>query len=221
MKYIFLIFIATAQLFAFDIYLNSAKENNLPYAILHIVDSKPIECSTVHLALDKKYFICKFQNTVKNRINEKKLRLVDIKFVEKKDAFYIKIIPKFDSQMMPHNKILYDIREVNVEKITKKSKHWIILLYKKYPFGEKGNIDGINFPITYDKYLRPFVGPVDLNGAPIAYAKSQDINYYLDIQDYYKNRDFISAVREVDRTIKQYPNSIFKSDLLLYKLKAI
>ena len=221
MKYILLIFIVTAQLFALDIYLNSAKEDNLPYALLHIVDDKPIECSTIHLALDKKNYICKFKKIVKSKIDEKKLRLVDIDFIEKKDAFYIKIIPKFDSQLVAHNKILYNTKEVDVEKITKKSKHWIILIYKKYPFGEKGDIDGVNFPITYNKYLRPFVGPVDLNGAPIAYAKSQDINYYLDIQDEFNNKDFISVVKEVDRTLKQYPNSIFKSDLLLYKLKAI
>jgi len=221
MKYIFLVFIFTAQLFALDIYLNSAKENNLPYALLHIIDDKPIVCSTIHLALDKKNYICKFKKIVKNRIDEKKLRLVDIKFIEKKDAFYIKIIPKFDSQMVALDIILYNTKEVNALKITKKSKHWTVLIYKKYPFGKKGNIDGIDFPITYDKYLRPFVGPVDLNGAPIAYAKSQDISYYLDIQDEFKSRDFTSVVREVDRTLKQYPRSIFKSDLLLYKLKAI
>ena len=221
MKYIFLVFIFTAQLFALDIYLNSAKENNLPYAILNITNDKPIVCSTIHLPLDKKNYICKFKKIVKNRINEKKLRLVNIDFIEKKDAFYIKIVPKFNSQMVALNDILYNTKEVNTLKITKKSKHWSILIYKKYPFGKKGNIDGIDFPITYDKYLRPSVGPVDLNGAPIAYAKSQDINYYLDIQDEFNNRDFISVIRETDRTLKQYPRSIFKSDLLLYKLKAI
>ncbi len=221
MKYILLVFIASVQLFALNIYLNSAKENSLPYAILHIISSEPIECYAQHLALDKKNYICKFKKLVKNKIDEKRLRLVDIDFIEKKDAFYIKIIPKFNSQIAPRNEILYDTKEVSVEKITKKSKHWIILIYKKYPFGEKGNTEGINFPITYDKYLRPFVGAVDLNGAPIAYAKSQDINYYLDIEDEFKNRDFESVVKEVDRTVKQYPNSIFKSDLLLYKLKAI
>ena len=221
MKYIFLIFIFITQLFALDIYLNSAKEDNLPYAILNITNDKPIVCSTIHLPLDKKNYICKFKKIVKNRINEKKLRLVNIYFIEKKDAFYIKIIPKFDSQMVAINNILYNTKEVNTLKITKKSKHWSILIYKKYPFGEKGNIDGIDFPITYDKYLKPFVGPVDLNGAPIAYAKSEDINYYLDIQDEFNNRDFVSVIREADKTLKQYPRSIFKSDLLLYKLKAI
>ena len=221
MKYIFLIFISITQLFALDIYLNSAKEDNLPYALLHIIDDKPIACSIIHLPLDKKNYICKFKNIVKNRIRKKKLRLVDIDFFEKKDAFYIKIIPKFDSQIVAINSALYNTKDVDTLKPTKKSKHWTILIYKKYPFGKKDSIDGINFPITYDKYLRPSVGPVDLNGAPIAYAKSQDISYYLDIQDELKNGDFASVVKDVDRTLKQYPHSIFKSDLLLYKLRAI
>ena len=221
MKYIFLVFIVTVQLFALDIYLNSAKENNLPYAILHIINQEPIRCYTKKLALDKKNYICKFKKTIKNKIYEKKLRLVNIIFEKNKNKFDIKIIPKFNSKLLMQNKNLYDLKDVSSQDIEKKSKHWIILIYKKSPFGQKISSEGINFPITYDNYLRPSIGPIDLNGAPIAYAKSGDINYYMDIQKEFTDRDYINVVKDVDRVLRQYPNTIFKSDLLLYKLKTI
>ncbi len=221
MKFLILILIVSIQVFALNIYLNSAKENGNTYAILHIVDNDAIECHTIPLALDKKNYICKFNKIVKTKIEEKKLRFVDVDFLEKNNEFYIKIDPKYNSKLFPLNEKLYDTRDVADEKIATKSKHWVILLYKKYPFGKVSKSDGINFPVTYDEYLKPYIGPVDLNGAPISDMNGKDIGYYLDIQKEFKNQDYDDTVKDVDRVLKQYPNSIFKSDLLLYKLKSI
>ncbi|MCF6172405.1 MAG: hypothetical protein L3J44_01235, partial [Campylobacteraceae bacterium] len=173
------------------------------------------------MALDKKNYICQFKKIIKTPIKEKKLRLVNIDFLEKQKEFFIKINPKVDSRLIPVNQVLYKDKNVFKENANKKTKHWIVLLYKKPPFGRSTNSDGINFPITYDKYMKPSLGPVDLNGAPIAYAKSKDINYYLDIQKEYKKEDFEGVVQDADRVLRLYPNSIFKSDIMLYKLKVI
>ncbi|MFK5881604.1 MAG: hypothetical protein QM482_05270 [Sulfurospirillum sp.] len=221
MKSLVLILIVSIQVFALNIYLNSAKENGLTYAILHIVDDGAIECHTVPLALDKKNYICKFNKIVKTKIEEKKLRLVNIDFLEKNSEFYIKIDPKYNSKLLSLNEKLYDTKEVMDEKGVMKSKHWVILLYKKPPFGKVLKTEGINFPVTYDKYQKPSIGPVDLNGAPISYIKSKDINYYLEIQREFRDKDYNNVIKDIDRVLKQYPTSIFKSDLLLYKLKSM
>ncbi len=221
MKHIVIIFFIYVHLFALDIYLNSAKQNNSPYAILHIVDNEPIECHTILLALDKKSYICRFKKIVKNKLGKKKLRFVNIDFLEKDKEFYIKIDPKYGSKLLSLSEELFKLKEIKQEISGKKSKHWVVLLFKKLPFGKKVKSDGINFPITYERYMMPSVGPVDVNGAPIAYARSKDINYYLDIQKEFKSGDYESVVQDVNRAIKQYPNSIFMSDLLLYKLKSI
>jgi len=221
MKFILLIPFLTFQLYALNIYVNSAKENGLPYAILHIIDKEPVDCQVVPLALDKKDYICQFKKIVKTPIKTKRLRLVDIDFLEKKKEFYIKITPKVDSRLIPINETLYNTKEVSDEVRSKNTKHWVILLYEKPPFGKKLKNDGINFPIVYDRFLKPYIGPVDLNGKPIAYAKSKDINYYLDIQNEFKKGDFEGVVKDVDKVLKLYPNSIFKSDMLLYKLRVI
>jgi hypothetical protein len=201
--------------------VNSAKENKLPYAILHIIDKEPVDCQVVPLALDKKNYICQFKKIVKTTIKTKKLRLVDIEFLEKKKEFYIKITPKVDSRLVPVNETLYNTKEVSNEVENTDTKHWVILLYEKPPFGKKVQNDGINFPIRYNHFLKPHIGPVDLNGAPISYARSKDVNYYLDIQKEFKKGDYEGVVKDVDKVLKLYPNSIFKSDLLLYKLQVI
>ncbi len=221
MKYIVSILLVSLQLFALNIYVNSAKENGLPYAILHIIDKEPVDCQVVPLAFDKKNYICQFKKIVKTPIKEKKLRLVNIDFLEKQKEFYIKISPKVDSRLIPVNEVLYKSKDVSKEYAKKSTKHWVVLLYEKSPFGKNTKNDGINFPVTYDKYMRPHIGPVDLNGAPIAYARSKDINYYLEIQKEYTKGDYESVVQDANRVLKLYPNSIFKSDIMLYKLRVI
>ena len=34
----------------------------------------------------------------------------------------------------------------------------------------------------FSKYQKPYIGALDLNGAPISYAQSKDIQLYLDIK---------------------------------------
>ncbi len=221
MKYILLVLLTSVQLFALNIFLNSAKENGLPYAILHVIDTEPVDCRTVPMALDKKNYICQFKKILKSPIKEKRLRLVNIDFLEKNNEFYIKINPKAKSRLIPMNEELYKNYEVTSEYSKGKTKHWVILLYDKSPFGKKENNNGINFPITYDKNLMPSIGSVDLNGAPIAYARREDINYYLEIQKEFENNDYYGVVKDVDKALRLYPNSLFKSDLLLYKLKVM
>lgn len=221
MKFIILNLFLSFQLLALNIYVNSAKENGLPYAILHIIDKEPVDCQVIPLALDKKNYICQFKKIVKTPISVKKLRLVNIDFLEKKKEFYIKITPKVDSKLIPINETLYNTKEVSREVKKKDTKHWVILLYEKPPFGKAAPNDGIDFPISYEHFLKPHIGPVDLNGAPIAYAKSKDVNHYLDIQKEFKKGDYESVVKDVDKVLRLYPNSIFKSDMMLYKLRVI
>ncbi|SFV59620.1 Paralysed flagella protein PflA [hydrothermal vent metagenome] len=221
MKKLLLLFTISIHIFALDIYLNSAKENNLSYAVLHIIDNEPIKCRTISQALDKKSYICSFEKIIKNRLTAKKLDFVNIDFLEKNNKFYVNIEPKYNSKLLRVDEKLYDKKEVNGDRAVKKSKHWMVLLYKKLPFGKNLSKEGINFPITFDKYLKPYIGSVDLNGAPISYVKSRDINYYVDIEKEFQDKDYDVVIKDVDRALKQYPNSIFKSDLLLYKLKTI
>ncbi|WP_331775158.1 tetratricopeptide repeat protein [Sulfurospirillum sp. 1612] len=221
MKVLLLLLISSIQIFALNIFLNSAKEKQSSYAVLHIIDHEPIDCKTVPLPLDKKEYLCEFNKTIDSPIESKKLKLVDIDFLNKNDRFFLKIIPKVASRISVIKAPLYSMKNVHQAQNHKGAKHWVIVLYNKPPFGQKDHAEGINFPITYEQYQMPYIGPVDLNGAPISYAAGDDINAYLTIQKEYENKDYISTIRDVESALKKYPSTIFKSDLWRYKLNAL
>ncbi len=219
MKKILALIICSVHLFSLNIVLNSAKENDSIYAILHIEDSEPIYCEKI--VKQGVVYLCKFNKIVKTPLKPKIMKLVDIDFLEKKKEFYLRISPKVKSKIIPINLELYSTNEVGFEGKIKKSKHWSILLYEKEPFAKKNINDGINFPILYPKNERPFVGALDLNGAPISYVQSKDITLFLDLKKSYDNKKYSNVIRDSLEAIKRYPKTIFKSEFLLYRLRAL
>jgi TolA-binding protein len=221
MKNLLFLIILTTQLFSLNIVLNSAKEDGNAYAILHVEDSEPIYCEEIPKDLDKVVYLCKFNKVVKTPLELKSMKLVDIDFLEKEKEFYIRITPKVDSKLIPLRKALYDDLEVGLKNRAIKYNHWSIILYKKSPFMKKVSVEGIDFPILYPKELKPYVGALDLNGAPISYVQSKDIRFYLDIQKSYKNENYLNVIEDSTEIVKKYPQTIFKSEFLLYRLRAI
>jgi len=221
MKKILPLLICVTQLFSLTISLNSAKEKGTHYAILHIQDNEPIDCRAIPQSLDKEIYLCQFKKIVKTPIEIKKMPLVNIDFLEKKKEFFIKIEPKVQSKLIAVNRSLYIDEETSQNSKAKKSKHWVIMLYKKTPFTDNVGKDGINFPIMYPKNMKPYIGALDLNGAPISYAQSEDIKLYIDLKKSYAKKRYENVISNSLDIVKKYPQTIFKSEILLYRLRAI
>lgn len=222
MKNIFLLLtLLTTQLFSLTIVLNSAKENATAYAILHIEDAKAVDCQVIPQSLGKEVYLCKFDKVIKTPINAKKMSLVNIDFLEKEKEFYIRVEPKVESKLIPIKKSLYLTDEVGVLSKKVQFKHWTVLLYEKAPFEKMTHKDTINFPIIYPKNNKPFVGALDLNGAPISYVQSKDIRLYLDLKKSYEREKYLDVVESSINIIKKYPQTIFESEFLLYRLKSL
>ena len=216
-----LLLLISSQLFSLTIVLNSAKQSGKPYAILHIEDKEGVDCQVVPQSLDKKIYLCKFDKVVKTPIKAKNMSLVNIDFLETEKEFYIRIVPKVDSRLIPVKSSLYMNKEVSDKSTMSHFKHWTILLYEKSPFKENYVSETIDFPITYSKELKPYVGALDVNGAPISYVQSKDIRLYLDIKKSYGDKKYEDVIDDSIDTVKKYPNTIFKSEFLLYRLKAL
>ena len=216
-----LLILITTQLFSLTIVLNSAKVSDEAYAVLHIEDSEPLDCQIIPQSLDKKIYLCRFNKIVKTPIMPKKMSLVTIDFLEKEKEFYIRIEPKVKSKLIQIDESLYMSDEVSSNTHKKMANHWSILLYKKSPFIEGNKKENINFPITYAKDIKPYVGALDLNGAPISYVQSKDIKLYLDLKKSYKNQRYVDVVEDSLSIVEKYPKTIFKSEFLLYRLRAI
>ncbi|WP_458700710.1 tetratricopeptide repeat protein [Sulfurospirillum sp. 1307] len=222
MKKIFIyILIITSQLYSLNVSLNSALEEGTSYSLLHVEDNEPIFCEEIPKELGKSVYLCKFDKIVKTPLKPKVMKLVDIDFLEKEKEFFIRISPKVESKLIAVKEKLYEEKEIGIKNEKPKYKHWMVLLYEKSPFVQKKVNDGINFPIMFPKNEKPYVGALDLNGAPISYVQSKDIRLYIDLKKAYENNKYDNVIDDSLEITEKYPNSIFKSELLLYRLRAI
>jgi len=221
MKSILIFLLASVQLLALEIVFNSGKESQVNYAILHVIDAKPFLCQMVSDTLDKKHYICKINRPITKPIESKKMKLVELDFYEKDGEFYVSIEPKVDSKLMPVTESLYTQTEILTKPKEKLYSHWTVLLQEKPLYEEKKVQDSLNFPVEFPKYEKPYIGALDLNGAPISYAQSKDIGLYLEIKKSYENGYYDSVVKDVKRVLTLYPNSIFRSELELLQMRAM
>lgn len=221
MKFLLTYLIFLSQLFSVTLSLNSAKENSVPYAILHIQDANSFECQGIKQALDQEIYLCSFDKILKAPLQAKNMKLAQIDFLEKEKEFFIRIIPKVQSKLVPIGAPLYTDMEVSDKEKTKKYNHWTILLYTQFPYAESSSDEGIDFPVMYPKDEKPYVGALDLNGAPISYVQSKDIKEYLDLKKSFENKKYEDVAEDSLKIIKKYPDTIFKAEILLYRLKAL
>lgn len=221
MKYILILIFSALHLFALNIILNSGKESKTNYAILHIMDTRPFSCQTITDELEKKHYLCKIDKPINKSIESKKMTLAEIDFYEKDKQFYIAIEPKVGSKLSPVEESLSEVTEMLTKSKEKQYTHWTILLEEKPLYKTKIPNDGIDFPIVYEKYKKPYIGALDLNGAPISYAQSKDIQLYLDIKKEFEHESYDDVVKDVKKVLTAFPNSIFRSELELYNIKAM
>ena len=221
MKYIFLLWVLSAQLFALEIVFNSGKENKINYAILHLIDASPFTCETIPDALEHKRYLCKIERAIDKLIEPKKMKFAELDFYEKEGAFYIAIEPKVDSQLIAVEESLFETKEVLGKPKLKRYAHWTILFQEKPLYTQKKPLDAIDFPVVYSKQEMPYVGALDLNGKPISYAQSKDITLYLDIKQAYEKGDYESVVKDVTRVLNAFPNSVFRSELELFQMRSM
>jgi len=219
-KLLLLILFAT-QLFSLTITLNSAKVHGEPFAVLHVKDDEPFECQAIPQSLDKMVYLCKFDKIVKTSISPKDMKLVEIDFLEKEKDFYIRIVPKADSKLKKVETPLFLANEVGINNPMKKANHWSIFLYEVSPFSQDSSGEKINFPALYPKLLKPSIGAIDLSGEPISYVQTKDIQLYLDLKKRYNNKKYLDVIEDSAEVLEKFPNTIFKSELRLYKLRAI
>lgn len=219
---LFIIFCTlSAQLFALNIVLNSGKESKVNYAILHIIDTQPLVCETIPDALEKKRYLCKASHPFDKPIESKKMKFAELDFYEKEGSFYIAIEPKANSKLIPVEDTLYETSTLLGKPKAKEYRHWTILFQDAPLYKEKNVHEGLDFPVTYEKYQKPYIGALDLNGAPISYAQSKDIGLYLEIKREYENGNYDSVVKDAKKVLGLYPLSIFRSEIELYSMRAM
>ncbi len=221
MKALITLFLLSAQLFALSIVLNSGKESKSPYAILHVMDNEPFSCEAINNGLEKERYLCKTKKPFTKLTEPKKMKFAELSFYEKEDFFYIAIEPKIASKLIPVEDTLHETKEVLKNPKLPTYRHWTVLLEETPLYKEKKVHERLDFPVVFEKNQRPYVGALDLNGNPISYAQSKDIELYLDIKRAYERGDYLSVVKDSHKVLGAYPLSIFRSEIELYAIRAM
>ncbi len=224
MKKILLVtlFLTYSSLFALTIVLNSAKEKKENYAILHIFSKTAFKCTKKVINIKQNNYICTIDGSSRIDIKPKRTKFIDIFITKKSNKTKITLVPKYNIKIFKTSPPLYQTKQIQ-KNIYSKAKHWIFLLYKKNTFLRTDPKDiGIKFPVYFNKSLLPNIGALDLNGIPISYVDdSKDIQAYLSVKQDYDKQRYKFVVSEVDKALKNFPNSIFADDFLLYKMRSI
>lgn len=210
-------------LFAFELSVDSGKEDNTPFSIIHIKDKDKFLCESIRNDFDQTtQIVCVFAQRPSQNLKPISNTFFDISFTTKGSNYFIKIKPLFKMKLYP---MIFDLKSTEsiFDADIKLASHWSIVGYKdKMPFVKEENLPAtaINFPISVRETELPYVGSLDLQGKPVRISKIKDVSDYLAIKRYYKAKDYESTLSLIDDVLREYPDTVFKSELLLYKIRS-
>ncbi|NOQ30659.1 MAG: flagellar protein [Helicobacteraceae bacterium] len=222
-RIIFLLFITYNLSYSLELDVSSGVEAELPISIINIRDDKPFLCQEERDTFDTvKTIICAFERAPRERFKTLNNNFFAVSSIVKDLTFFIKIRAY---KKMRLKSIIFDLTKSSdiYEADIKMSKHWVILGYvDKMPFlnDEKTPALGLNLPIELAEYNHPTIGGLDLKGNPIDMQKSDDVSGYMDVKAYFDDKDYEKSLSLTKELMGYFPNTIFFSELLLYKIKS-
>ena len=220
-KYILLAFV-TLNAFALEISIDSAKDNFQKYATLQISDKDSFICQRFQDDFDTtKEIICAFSKKPREHMKELQNDFFKINFFQKKDTFFISIKPYYKMRLIAD---IFDLTQDDsvFSADVKMAKRWSVIGYKEHlPLikSEEHSSLAIDFPFYLDKDKLPYVGSLDLKGNPVHIKKVADVKEYLKVKRYFNQKNYDTALDTIDDILQSYPNTLFKSELLYYKIK--
>lgn len=217
-----LLLLLTNSLFALEISINSAVENHQKFSILHINDENNFVCQEIKDDFEiTTKIVCAFSKKPTKSLKKLQNNFFKIDTVIKKKTFFLVITPFRKIKLMP---VVFDLTkdETLYQPEVGASKRWMVIGYlDKLPLiNEKPRPEiAINFPYYSEKSKLPYVGGLDIKGNPVYIKKVEDVSDYLKIKKYYEEGKYERALELIDEILEAYPNTLFKAELIYYKIK--
>ena len=213
------------SLFALTLTVNSGRENGENYSAVHIKEAFDFECLSQKDDFDElKQIQCVFPREPNEKFEKMQTNFFKIDSFTKNKKYYIRILPLEKMKLLPIAHKLYKKGDIYRYTEYKRASHWMIIGYKqKLPFihPETTPALGINFPLEITEADLPSVGALDISGTPIRLDQVQDVAEYMRIKSAYEFGNYDQLANNVDKLLKMYPNTIFKAELLLYKIRGL
>jgi len=212
-----------ASAHALSINITGAKLDGSFFSTAHIRHNELFSCQAKIDDFKKvtKVF-CSFSKRPNKTFQPISDRFFHMKSFQRNNRFYIEITPVHLAYLEPVCDNVIKIENMRVEQCNK-STHWIVLGYKsKRPLIEKDIVPtlGLNFPIKITTHQFPSVGSLDIAGKPIYFEEVKDVSDYVAIKKLFDGEEYYDVISDVDSTLKKHPNSLFKSEMWLYKMRA-
>lgn len=223
MRYWIALFLSL-PLAALELSLQSGKEAGESYSILHLRHSSSFTCTATKNEFDEETAIeCRFPPGEKRPfapINNTRLL---VKSTGTAQGYTIAITPKSKMKLIP---VPFDLTKESqtYQSDVKQARHWTVIGYAHdFPLihPRKAAPGAINFPVKIDKNLHPYVGGLDLKGNPIKITRVHDVTDYMEMKKAYAAKHYEKVLELADYALKNYPNSVFKNEVMLYKIRSL
>jgi tetratricopeptide (TPR) repeat protein len=210
-------------LFGLELTLQSGKEEGRKYSILHLRHSTPFVCTPTNDEFGETRRVdCYFSKPPKENFSPIDNTHLSIKSSQSAKGYVITILPKKKMKAIPIRfKLSKEAQTFRSD--APKSIHWNILGYDKVPPLLDSPADSpkaINFPIKMAQHKTPYVGGLDLKGNPIKIRRVQDVTDYMEMKKAYASGDYHKVLERAGSALKEYPNTVFKNELVLYTIRA-
>lgn len=219
-----LLLITPFYLYALEIAFQAGKEDFEKYTVLHVREKSPFICEPQFDNFNNiNKVICAFSKRPEDLFKPLNDDFFNVVSEMKKDTFFLIITPIYQMKLIPD---VFDLsKDTTIFKSdVKLSKSWVMVGYKdKFPLLKevKTPDTGLNLPITFTNDDLLYVGSLDIQGNPVHIKQARDVTAYLDAKKKYEAKDYSKVLNIIDEIIKSYPDSIFMSELLYYKIKSL
>ncbi|CAM3552588.1 flagellar functional protein [Helicobacter sp. UBA3407] len=223
---VFLLLFIANSFFGLEFYINSGREENRNFAVLNLIDNVPFACvESYDRASEVSEIICGFDSPLLSRFQRSEtlfFSIVPESLEDNTQRFFLKIKPKNGKKIKLYNTEFSLISNQPIpQEHNEKSKRWQILGYEnKIPFLNDQPSNGLNFPIFFEEHL-PRVGALDVQMRPMNNEVGADKDSFLHIQSLIAEESYTEALNAIEEMLALYPDTIFKRDILYFKIAAL
>jgi len=209
-------------LFGLELSLQSGKEEGEKFSIFHLRHSTPFECQATNNEFGETRRVdCYFKTAPKQNFSPIDNGLLRVSASSTPKGYTITILPKSKMMLFPE---VFDLSKESqtYQSDVKNAAHWNVVGYTKtLPLMNLSapTASSINFPIKVQKNIPPYVGGLDLKGNPIKIRRVQDVTDYMEMKKAYAAKDYYKVLDRAKNTLKEYPNTVFKNELMLYQIR--
>jgi tetratricopeptide (TPR) repeat protein len=210
-------------LFGLELSIQSGKEAGEKYSILHLRNSSAFSCESTNNEFGDTIRIdCRFPNAPKQSFSPIDNAHLHVSSSATAKGYVITILPKSKMKLLP---ITFDLSKQTqtFQNDVKSATHWSVVGFQKTaPLMDNStpSASAINFPIKVEKNALPYIGGLDLKGNPIKIRRVQDVTDYMEMKKAYAAKDYGKVLEKAKGTLKDYPNTVFKNELMLYQIRS-